>query len=827
MGSIQQALIAQSQKQILESMASACIEHEVAKGCSPAISACPVALEPHYEPLRGKVDLAAHAIEPHFEPERVPKPEELIRFQVWVSPDQRADWSRSEAFLKQLSRVGNRLAMEVSGNSKGVSFFLLCHHDDQPVVLTAFRGTFDRCDLSPAQSHPLFDRHIDLWSCVRFRDCYPPPPYSHLFTRPDELSISPYEPFATALGELPETMVGFYQVVFQPVRPAHNWHRNVEVLLDVEYTLKLWYGDLYPQRYAQQSPSGDLRTVAWEIENKAHNDKAFYSMALRIAVISHLKDPVVHLDSLSTSSNLFQHGGRPLGYLTEEDYAFLQTPDQVREMFHLGLTYRPGFLVNSKELTGPVHIPPAGIIEHRRVPMQTLETLPVRDERLLIGTPIGTCDYAGKKTTVCVPLDERAGHCVLIGATNTGKSNLIKHMALDDISKGIGVAILDPHGDLVKDMLALIPPSAVERTIYFNPGDPEWIPIWNPLILLPGQDKARLADDLVGAFKRIVAGWGDRLAHLLRNSFYSLLHLPKPTLFDAWNLLTPKCAESDRLLKDIFQVVENPTVLQFWRHDFKNYRPDEVSPAKHKLGKLLGTDSVQLMLSQPDSRFNLRQIMDQGLVFLADLSKLGSELREVLGSFLLTLLHQTALSRENIPPDCRKLFSVFIDEVHRFTTTAIEDIVNETRKYGVTLTVAFQQVGQLPAETMDALASANVQSIFRLDSTDARRMTNSFRDRVRPEDITSLNKGEAIARIGSEVVRIKTLGRLEPSPNNSRDRIIAESRQRYYRPARELHEIMNRGTPCSRYANQRPPFDNGSSGAPGQIEEFFYDTFGP
>ena len=613
----------------------------------------------------------------------------------------------------------------------------------------------------------MFDRDAQCWSHARFRDYYPAPPYSHLFARPEDLVFSPYEPFVTALAQLPDQLTGFYQAVFQPVHHLHNWHRNVEVLYDFEYGLKLWNGEVHPQRYAQQAPSGDLLVMAGEVEKKAHYAKPFFALALRLAVLCESEDPAPHLQSLSTFCNMFQQGGRPLEYLTEEDYSFLQTPDRLREMFLLALTYRSGCLVNSRELAGPVHIPPGSVFALRRLPLQTLETLPRRDDQLLIGTPIGTSDYAGSQTPVCIPPEARARHTHLVGATDMGKSTLMKHMILDDIKKGAGVAVIDPHGDLVQDMLRLLPDNAVSRTIFFNPGDPNWIPLWNPLALLPGQDKARLADEIVGGIRKIVTGWGDRLAHILRNTFYSLLHLPHPTLLDAWNLLMPKSPETGRLIESILRVVENPTVQQFLRHDIQKYRQDEISPAKHKLSKLLGTDSIQLMLSQSESAFGFRQIMDEGMIFFADLSALGSEVREVLGSFLLTLMHQTALSRADVSPEERKQFHIYCDEAHRVTTDAIEDMINETRKYGVGLTLAHQQLSQFSQEQVDALANVGSLIIFRANSKDAQKLTNGLRESVKPEQITSLEQGEAIARIGSAVVKIKTLGRLVPAANNN------------------------------------------------------------
>ena len=117
---------------------------------------------------------------------------------------------------------------------------------------------------------------------------------------------------------------------------------------------------------------------------------------------------------------------------------------------------------------------------------------------------------------------------------------LLKRMILDDIESGAGVAVIDPHGDLIELLLDRISERDVDRTIYFDPGDREWVPLWNPLSLVAGQDPTRVADDLLGAFKSFVSGWGDRLERFLREAFYALLHMPGSTLLDVSTVLSSR-----------------------------------------------------------------------------------------------------------------------------------------------------------------------------------------------------------------------------------------------------------------------------------------------
>ena len=519
----EEALIARAGPYMLGARAKAVLASEIGKGCDAMILPQPMALEPPFGPITVPRDIEIDFKLPEIVYEGTPALEDLVRLQVWISPEQEFNWGRCEMFLKQLLTVSHRVGLEIVGNQKGILIKLLCHRQDIPVVTTSFDGKIEQCRLSLLQDDILSDVSLLVWADIKFRDYFPSPPYFHLLTQPEELHNSSYESLVSALAKIPFPSLGICQVLFQPVSPDHNWHRNIEILMDFEYVIKLMSNIGVVQKYAQQAPSGDLRNMAGQIETKAHNDKPFFSTALRIGVLGG-DDSEVYLRSLAVFSNLFQHGGRSLRYITEADYAKILSPSQIRQMFLLGLTYRPGFLLNSCELASLVHVPPLSIFDQSDIEFDKLEPLASLNYKLSEGTPVGTCNIAGRKHTVCIPDDIRLCHTHLIGKPRQGKSTLEEHMIMDDIKKGHGVAVLDPHGDMVDRILSLLPEEAIPRVVYFEPGNFDWVPLWNPLERIPGQDIGRMADDLIGVLKSVVEGWGDRMENILRHSFFGLLH---------------------------------------------------------------------------------------------------------------------------------------------------------------------------------------------------------------------------------------------------------------------------------------------------------------
>ena len=769
---------------------------EVGKGCDGNILPSPVALEPVFEPILVPKDIMALKDRPGWLFESPPKQQELLRYRVWLSPDQPFNWDCMELFVKQLSLVSNRVGLEITGNEEKITFTLLCHHSDIPLVKTAFSSKLKFCKLSITTKELIFHREPEIWKDITFYDYFPPPPYSHLLTRPDELHTTPYEALVTAIANIPRPAGGIYQVLFQPVSAANNWHRNVEIITDLEYRVKLVSNVGPSQYYAQQVPSGDIHQMAGEVETKAHNDKPFYAAAFRIAVVGAGDNRQDYLQSLRVFSGLFQHGGRPLNFITEAQYNSVLSPEQIWQMFLLGLTYRPGFIVNSDELTGLVHFPQASIAEQLEADIDEVETLMITTGgKLSQGTRIGKTKVAGQERIMCIPDKVRMRHTHLIGSMDMGKSNLLENMAMHDIVKGDGVAVIDPHGDMVKELLCLLPEEVIPRVIYFDLGDPNWIPMWNPMQKIPGQDIGRISDDLIGVLKSFVTGWGDRMEHLLRQSIFGLLHLGGSSLRDAYDILRHS-HESQTIRNLVLEVVQNDVARQFWKEDIDKYKPDDLGPPKHKLSKLLLSDTAaSLMLSQPRSSFNFRRMMDDGMIFLADLSSnLGTEVKQVIGGFIVAVMYISALSRSDLAKEERRPFHIYLDEAYQFVTAKLEEIIVETRKFGVSLTLAHQYLQQFDTNKINALGTVGTTIVFNVDSNDAGHLARHFKKKAEVNDFINLEQGDAIVRCGNEIVKIKTLRPPKIPEKNFKDRIIAESRQKYYLPASQVRQMVKQRT---------------------------------
>ncbi|HOW74109.1 MAG TPA: hypothetical protein PKY77_26185 [Phycisphaerae bacterium] len=802
--SIEQALIARSRAYMLRARARQIVQLEWSKGCDPHLADRPVALEPVYEPIIDWDRRPAGRCLAPWVGEAPWAPEQLARWQVWISPRQTCDWVRSELFVKGLGPLTHRMVFEVFGNQAKTVIQLLCHRQDWTALNAAFRGPFERCELSSAPADGWSGISPNRWGNLRFYDFYPSPPYSHLFTCPEELGRAPITLLINVFQTLPASALGFYQVIFAPTSTGNDWYGNIQALHDNQYFDRLLSSAIAdPRAHLQQGPSGDLRHMAMDVELKAHNDRRIFAAALRTGVLPDAEDHEGLVRALSVVPSLIQHGGQPLNALIERDYLERFDPDSLREMFQYGLVYRPGFLLNSRELSSLVHLPPPDPEQiRRRVTVFDLETLRP-PEQLRDGTLLGYCDYAGEHHPICIPSPMRCLHTHAVGKPSTGKSTLLLNMILRDIDCQEAVIVIDPHGDLCTELLCRLGPERWERIIYLDPGDPDWVPLWNPMQCLAGRDIGRAADDLVTAFKSYSTGWGDRLEHLLRNLFFVGLSMPGSTLLDAYQLLR-KTDQNKRRWGHILNALDNEVAREFWRHDLEKYGKDDLGPVRNKLSKLLLTGTVSRMLSQPDNRIDFRQIMDQGQALIVNLSNIGSQVRDILGCLILSTVCLTALGRSSIPAHQRQPAHVYCDEAHRFTTDALEDLIAQMRKYNLSLNLAHQYLRQFDANRRGALSSVNSTIIFNVEMEDARHFRRGLRGRVSVGELIDLEPWQAVARIGTHVVRFRTVkprASLKPDPTPA---IIQHSRERYYCPADQIRRRP--GSPGD--VTEREPIDS-------------------
>jgi hypothetical protein len=422
---------------------------------------------------------------------------------------------------------------------------------------------------------------------------------------------------------------------------------------------------------------------------------------------------------------------------------------------------------------------------------------------------MSTCPYghgnlarprSGSPIFGILPEDRRL-HAWLVGKTGMGKSTLLKNLATWDLREGRGLAVLDPNGDLVEDLLQLIPRHRTHEVIYFDPSDLDWPMGLNILTAVDRDHRHVVADWVVSVFKHFWEdSWGPRLEHSLRHSILTLLEVKGSTLLGIPRLLTDKPFRAW-----VVSQLTDPHLKRFWTEEYERahaaLRAESTAPILNKVGAFLAAAPLRRILGQPRSKIDFSWVMDHGRIFLANLSKgkIGEQNSALLGSLPVTKFFLAALGRQWTPEAHRRDFHLTIDEVHNLSNTILAPMLSESRKYHLCLTLANQYVDQLKPEIKSALLG-NVGTLmaFRLGSTDAYDLAREFAPTFGLADMEHLGCHEmalklAINGLTSQPFRATTLSPFMPAAHEAnRGSILKSSHEKYAARRTVVEEQINR-----------------------------------
>ena len=433
-----------------------------------------------------------------------------------------------------------------------------------------------------------------------------------------------------------------------------------------------------------------------------------------------------------------QSPGNTLMPLPDEGYTVME---RLADMA-LRESHRVGMLLNVKELATFVHIPaietPSLVGKDRKTKKAPLVTA---DNPLCIGINV----HDGIEERVTLSTDQRLRHIHITGATGTGKSTLLHSMIAQDIGLGNGVCILDPHGDLIDQLVLAIPSSRVKDVIVLDPSDIAWPIGFNILKAHSDIEKEVLASDLVSSFRRFATSWGDQMTAVLANAILAFLESDTGgTLADVRRFLIEKSFRGTFL-----KSVDDPHILYYWNKEYPLLKSNSIGPILTRLDAFLRPRLIRNMVCQKQG-LDFESILNQRKILLVKLSQglIGTENSYLLGSFVVSKIHQAALARQSQTK--RPDFFCYIDEFQHFVTPSMEHLVTGARKYRVGLTLAHQGIDQLQKQSPELLqaivTNVGTRITFRVGDQDAKKLADGFSS-FSSEDIQNLKVGEAIGRI--------------------------------------------------------------------------------
>jgi len=477
---------------------------------------------------------------------------------------------------------------------------------------------------------------------------------------------------------------------------------------------------------------------------------------------------------------------------------------------------KASFLLNSEELASIFHFP-LSTTETPNILWLTAKIAPAPEAVPKEGISLGENVYRGVKQEIRMKRADRRRHTYIIGKSGVGKSVLLANLAIQDIQNGEGVCVIDPHGDLITDILDRIPPERAEDVIVFSPGDLERPLALNLLDYDPRypEQKSFVINEMIGIFDKLYdlrATGGPMFEQYMRNAMLLIMEDPESgsTLMEIPKVLAD---EDFRRLK--LNRCKNQTVVDFWKKEAEKAGGEAalaniVPYITSKLTSFISNDMMRPIIGQQKSAFNLREVMDKQKILLIDLPKglVGEMNAYLLGMILVGKILMAALSRTDLPQEQRKDFYLYIDEFQNFTTNSICQILSEARKYALNLIIAHQYIGQLSkgqnTEIKDAVFG-NVGTIvgFKMGSEDAEFLVKEFEPVFNEYDLINIDKGTAYIKllVDNSALRPFSLKTIWPLLGTERPEIASKiralSRLKYGQNARLVEAEISRRTKLS------------------------------
>ncbi|MBL7036631.1 type IV secretion system DNA-binding domain-containing protein [Candidatus Microgenomates bacterium] len=481
--------------------------------------------------------------------------------------------------------------------------------------------------------------------------------------------------------------------------------------------------------------------------------KPGFVTSIRIVVVSGSKETAkTHLGNIvssigQTAGDMNNLGSRKIynkGAFMQ-DFLYRYQP-----MFHVLKNHES--ILNSEELSTIFHFP------NRQVTTPHIhwlhsKTAPAPAEIPSSGLYLGKSVYRGVNRDIYMGDDDRSRHTYIIGATGTGKTELMKSMIMQDIRAGKGICFMDPHGDAVEDILKLIPPERAEDVIYFRPSDTARPMGLNLLEAKTEDQKHFVTTSVINMMYKLFDPHktgivGPRFEHAVRNAMLTVMVEPGSTFIEVMRALTDA-----KFVQELLPKVEDPIIRRYWTDQIAQtsdfHKSEVLDYITSKFGRFVTNRMIRNIIGQSTSSFSFRDVMDNGKILLINLAKgeLSEENSNFLGLILVPRILMAAMSRTDTPEDQRRPFYLYVDEFQNFATPDFAVILSEARKYKLNLTVANQFIGQMEEDVKNAIfGNVGTKISFRAGVTDANYLQHEFAPTFGEDDLLNVQRYHAYVK---------------------------------------------------------------------------------
>lgn len=695
----------------------------------------------------------------------------LKAIQVKFPKERKFSHDKMKALLVMIAYTPVPFSFEVIGTATEIIVQFVCDEEQITILETYIHAFFPQCDtvLSDTFIDAILNDSEELGTAVIDFGI------QQEFVRPINtgkgMGIDTLTVFYSVLEQLSENEQAGMQVLFQP--SVNTWTESIISSVTMYDNSSFFMDAPESPQLAREKVQSPLFGVTIRTFAQAPDlDNAF-------AILERISRGILH-------AGKGQHN--ELTTLPSPAYDFHTRVDDILAR----QSHRLGMLLNADELVSFIHFPGEGIVSKKLyAATRKTKTAPA----IATGKPyiIGTNTHLTQTIPVSFGIEDRLKHTHIIGSTGTGKSTLIANLLLQDIHKENAVVLFDPHGDLVEDIIARVPKDRVRDVVLVDPSDTEYPIGLNILEAHSDAEKEVLSSDLVASFRRYATSWGDQMSTVLGNAIAAILEHPDGgTLHELRRFLIEKDFRMQYLRK-----VTDPAIQYYWLKEYPLLKSNSIGPILTRLDTFLRPKSIRNMVVQQKG-IDFATLLDEGKIILLKLSQglIGVENSFLLGSLLLSKLHQAILSRQQ--QEHRNPVFIYLDEFQNFITPSVKEMITGIRKYAAGLTLSHQDLQQLQRQDGDLLnsilGSIHTRVVFRVGEPDAKKLQESFNS-FDAGDLQNLGRGEAVLRIEQpqydcsvDTVPLSAIDAEKAATNKTE--VIAQARSKYATPKAVVEEAL-------------------------------------
>lgn len=560
--------------------------------------------------------------------------------------------------------------------------------------------------------------------------------------------------------------------------------------------------DPMPEKDKSVRLSPKEEEMAKSIEEKS--SKAGLEVNVRILVTGPSEPQIkMHLDNIINGFaqyNIYEYGNS----LTPSK----MKPDALaKDFIFRSFNKKKRMILNTEEVTSLFHLP-LPTTSTPNIRWLTSRKAPVPVNLPSEGITLGFNLYRGEKTVVHMAEEDRMRHMYIIGTTGVGKSNLMYHIALQDVRLGRGVGIIDPHGDFVEYILENMPEERYEDVVVFEPSNMDYPIALNMLEAENPHEKDFITQEMIQMFYKLVtdpAMLGPMFEHYMRNAMLLLMaDMENPGTITE----IPRIFTDDKYRKTLMPKLTDPIVRAFWEKEWEQTsgqsKSDMLGYLISKVGRFIENEMMRNIIGQPRSSINFKRIMREKKILLVNLSKgkIGDINSMLMGLIVVSKLQIAAFAQADIPSSERKDFYLFIDEFQNYTTDSIATILSEARKYRLSLTMAHQYLGQLVKNNDTSIRDAVLGNVgtmisFRIGVEDAPTIAQQMAPVFSEYDLVNMERYNAAIKmlVHNTVQRAFSMATFPPEEGSKEkaDLLRELSSHKYGRPRAIVErEILER-----------------------------------